>query len=383
MADMDFEGAGLLDGLSGAERDDRLALLEQLARDGFSIEELAVAVREHRLALLGVERLLGGQLTAQDLEAQTGVPAAVMLRLRRLMGLPEAGATDRVFRDEDIEAARSIKLFRDGGIPIEQLAEITRVLGEGMSRLAATVTASFADSFLQPGDSEYDVALRFTLLAEQMTPAVSPVLVAAFNSHLRESVHRGMIGAAERAAGQLSEAQEIAVCFADLVGFTRLGGELEVQDLGSVAGKLAELASGLASRPVRLVKTIGDAALFVSSDPEPMVATALALIDAAEEADLPSLRAGIAFGPAVQRAGDFFGHTVNLASRVTGAARPGSVLGTEPIRNLTADQFRWSAAGTFRLKGVAEHVPLYRARLTELEPVRKPSEDRRRRRASR
>jgi adenylate cyclase len=387
MPGMDFDAAGLLDGLDDGERADRIALLEQLAAEGCTLDELTEAVREDRLPLLGVERLLGGRFTAREVEAETGVPAEVMLELRRMLGLPEAAATERIFSDGDVELARSTRLFLDAGFDLDTLGELTRVLGEAMSRVSASVTAAFAETFLQPGDSELDVARRFTVLAEQMTPALEPVLVGAFNAHLREAVHRGMVGRDQRATGAVGEAQQLAVSFADLVGFTRLGGELEVHELGSVAGRLARLANDAAVAPVRLVKTIGDAAMFVSPDPAPLVKATIDLVAAVEAADLPSLRAGIACGPTVQRAGDFFGHTVNLASRVTGVARPGSVLCTEEVHALAADAFDWSRAGQFRLKGVNDRVSLYRARLPApaeaAEPVSERPGDRRRRRAPR
>jgi adenylate cyclase len=154
----------------------------------------------------------------------------------------------------------------------------------------------------------------------------------------------------------------LAICFADLVGFTRLGVEVEVEELGTVAGRLAQLAADLTEPPVRLVKTIGDAAMFVSPDPGPMVAVALGLLDAVQAADLPALRAGVATGPAVVRAGDYYGHPVNLASRVTGIARPGSVLCTEEVKDAAPEDFDWSFAGRHRLKGVGDAVPLHRAR---------------------
>ena len=103
-----------------------------------------------------------------------------------------------------MQAARSTELFIESGLEMDAIVEITRVLGESMARLAATTTAAFVDAFLQPGDSEQEVAVRFSLLAEQLTPAVSPVLVAAYGQHLRESVGRGMIGREELASGRLS-----------------------------------------------------------------------------------------------------------------------------------------------------------------------------------
>lgn len=384
---MDFEAAGLLDGLEGEDREVRRRLLEQLARDGVGLDELKAAVAEERLALLPVERALGGGRTAREIEQQTGVPAELALRIRRLSGLPEAGPEDPVFDDEDVQAARSIKLFLDAGFGEESLAQITRVLGEGMSRTAATITATFANTFLEPGDSEEDVAGRFATLAERLTPALTPVLVATFRWHLRDSISRGFLGRAEREAGEIAGAQELGVCFADLVGFTRLGGQVEVEDLGTVAGRLGELATEATAAPVRLVKTIGDAAMFVSPEIPPLVDGALSLVEAAEAAELPALRAGIASGPATIRSGDFYGNSVNLASRVTGIARPGSVLCTEQVRDAAA-QFDWSFAGRQRLKGVPEPIRLFRARRlghagSDAEEPRRPRADRRRRRASR
>jgi adenylate cyclase len=332
--------------------------------------------------------LLGARYSAAEIERDAGLPAELLMRFRRLLGLPAPTPEDRVFAQEDIEAARSTQLFLDSGLDIESIVEITRVLGEGMARLAATTTAAFVEAFLQPGDSEQEVAVRFSLLAEQLIPAVSPVLVAAYGAHLRESVGRGMIGREERTTGRLPGGQEVTVCFADLVGFTRLGGEVEVQELGSVAGALARLAAETAQPPVRLVKTIGDAAMFVSPETEPLVAVALALVEAAEQAELPSLRAGVASGPALLHSGDFYGHSVNLASRVTGIARPGSVLCTQEVHDAALDAFEWSFAGRHRLKGVAEPAPLHRARprRSEEDPpeegATKPKSSRRRKRAS-
>ena len=88
------------------------------------------------------------------------------------------------------------------------------------------------------------MALRFAELAEQLTPAFAPILVAAFNAHLRDSVAaRGARAAPSCEAGDSPAPRSMAVCFADLVGFTRLGGQVEVRELGTVAGRLASLAA--------------------------------------------------------------------------------------------------------------------------------------------
>ena len=359
---MDFEAAGLLDGLEGEERAARQDLLEQLEADGVGLDELRAAVAEDRLALLPVERVFGARYTALEIAERSGLTARLVIHVRRALGLVAPGPQERVFSEEDLEAARAIKLALDSGISEQSVIEMTRVLGEGMARFGLTVAGIFGEAFLRPGDSERDVALRYAAMAEQLTPATKPMLAAALNAHVRESARRGIIGRAERERGHLSVEEETAVCFVDLVGFTSLGAEVGAEELGTVATRLAELAADVAHPPVRLVKTIGDAAMFVSRDVAPLVDAALTLVDAVEAAELPSLRAGLALGPAFNRAGDWYGNTVNLASRVTGASRPGSVLATHETRDAAADDFAWSFAGRFRLKGVAEPVPLYRAR---------------------
>ena len=113
------------------------------------------------------------------------------------------------------------------------------------------------------------------------------------------------------------------MCFADLVGFTRLGEVVSAEELGHLAGRLAGLARDLTSPPVRFIKTIGDAVMFVCPDPVPLLDTVLKLVEMVDtDESFPRLRAGMASGMAVSRAGDWFGSPVNAASRVTGVARP-------------------------------------------------------------
>ena len=89
-----------------------------------------------------------------------------------------------------------------------------------------------------------------------------------------------------------------------------------------------------------------------------------------EGRDFPQLRVGVAAGPALSRAGDWFGRAVNLASRITGIARPGSVLAEREVRDAARESYRWSYAGERRLRGIRDPVPLFRARA--LEPASSP-----------
>ena len=359
---MKLETDSLVDGLEGEDRQARQRLLERLADQGFTQEQLQAAVAEERLVLLPVERILRGSLTAEDIEQETGVSTDLLLRIRRASGLPQADSDAQVFGPEDVEAARAVSRFLDAGFSERAVIEITRLLGEAMARVVTAVTASFVETFLRAGDGEDELAERFASATEELTPEFQPVFSAVFKAHLLEAVERGMLGATERESGQVDAGQPMAVCFVDVVGFTRLGSEVELDQLGDVATRLAEMAAEVAEAPVRLVKTIGDAAMLVSGEAGALVAAALALLQNFEEAELPTLRAGIAWGPAVVRAGDYFGHSVNLASRVTAIARPASVLCTEEIHDQAGETFDWSAAGKHRFKGVKGSMALYRAR---------------------
>jgi adenylate cyclase len=125
------------------------------------------------------------------------------------------------------------------------------------------------------------------------------------------------------------------------------------------------MATDLVEPPVTLVKTLGDAVMMVSDDPEPLVALALSLVGLAEEEgdEFPELKAGLAFGPALPRAGDWYGHSINLASRITQVARASSVLASQELKDEVGDaRYHWSFAGERRLKGIDGGTKLFRVR---------------------
>ena len=174
-----------------------------------------------------------------------------------------------------------------------------------------------------------------------------------------------MIDRTALATGRLNTGSEVTVAFADLVGFTRLGEELPPERLGGVVDRLGELAAEVAQRPVQLVKMIGDAAMLVSPEPAALLDATLTLVQRSEEQgdDFPALRAGVASGTALTRGGDWYGRPVNLASRITNIARPGSVLTSREVRDAVGeDGYRWSFAGDRKLKGVRGDTRVYRVR---------------------
>jgi adenylate cyclase len=364
----DFAAEGLLKGLRGKQREARLDLLRQLHEAGVPLEELKKAAEEDRLALLPVEMVLQreGRYSARDIAEATGQDEGAMRRQRQALGLPWVADPDaKVFTEDDLEAARRARAFAGAGFPEEATLEVSRVIGEAMSRVAGAIRNLVGERLLRPGDTERDLGLRYAEVARETAPLLGPVLEYVLNQHLVEQIRDDVISRAELQAGEiLPDAREMAVCFADLSGFTRLGEVAAVEELGVVAGRLAAIASEVAGGPVRLVKTIGDAAMLVSPEPAALVEAALALIDAAEAEgeNFPQLHAGVALGPVVSRGGDWYGHTVNLASRIAAIAWPGSVLCDDAVHDAAPDSFRWSFAGERRLKGVKKPVRLWRAR---------------------
>ena len=238
----------------------------------------------------------------------------------------------------------------------------------GTARIAEANRELIVRTLMRPGDTERDLALRLAAVTEQMLPLIEPTLVYALQVHLLEQVRRDVIGAADLASGEIDGTVEVAVCFADLVEFTRLGEEIAVEQLGQVAGRLEELATAVAEPPVRLIKLIGDAAMLVSGDTAAILAAALALVGAAEEEgdQFPLLRAGVAQGSALVQTGDYYGRPVNLASRITAIARPGSVLVDAAARRAGGERFAYSFAGERRLKGFDSRFRLYRVRSSGL-----------------
>ena len=363
----DWEAEGLLDGLEDEARDARAELLDLLSADGVPLDELRAAAKEDRLILLPLERTIAGRprYTADEVAERTDFDRDTFFAYRRAYGLAVPPLDEVAYSDEDVEDAQRGAALIAAGIPAEDLLEVERVLGMGISRYAEAFRGTFAQAFLQPGDSEADVARRYSEAADQLRPLAGPHLAQVFLLHLRQIIRSGFISSEERREGQIKGREQTAVAFADLVGFTELGESVGHEELGGVASRLPALTQATITGEVRLVKTIGDAVMLIAPEPRELVEGCLELIDAAEVDGLPALRAGVACGPAVNRWGDWYGSTVNLASRLTTRARPGSVLTTQAVRDQVGeDGLDWSYAGEKKLKGFSSDVKAFRARRT-------------------
>jgi adenylate cyclase len=365
--DIDFEAEGLLEGVDGDAREARRELLERLSAEGVSLEQLSDAVAAARLTLLPVERALAGdgpRYTPREIAELSGVDLDLLQRATAAIGIPYPDPDSRTLTEAELEAAHRVRAFLDAGLPEDGIIQVARTIGTGTARIAAANRELTVRTMMQPGDTERDLAMRFAAAAEHLMPLIEPMLVYALRAHTLEQVRRDVIGAADLASGEIRGTADLAVCFADLVEFTRLGEEIAPEELGSVAGKFEEMAIEVAAPPMRLVKMIGDAAMLVSSEPGATLDAAVRLVEAAEaEGDeFPFVRAGIAYGPAIAQSGDYYGSSVNKASRITGIARPGSVLVDEATKEAVGEGYDYSFAGERRLKGFDARAKLFRAR---------------------
>jgi adenylate cyclase len=363
----DWEAEGLLEGLNEDERRERVELLDYLHDEfGTSIERL----REGDPALLiaiPAERHVGGEprYTARECAREAGLELELATRLRRAMGLPAVPPDERTLGDADMESLKLAATYLHAGMPEDDVLAVTRVLGRGLGQAAVVMRQIAMRMALEPGLSERELAERFGAMAGMLTPTTVPIMEQTLKLHLRQMLSGEMARATERRDGSLPGAREVGVGFADLVGFTRLGEDVPPEELGDIATRLEDLASDVLAPPVRLVKTIGDAVMYVSEDRAALLGASVDLSQAADAQGehLPQLRVGAAAGQAIPRAGDWFGRPVNLASRVTGIARPGSVVCTEPIKDAAPqDAFSFSFIGARKIKGVPGSTALYRAR---------------------
>ena len=109
---------------------------------------------------------------------------------------------------------------------------------------------------------------------------------------------------------------EYTFSLVDLAGFTAATSAHGDEAGADLAVRLAVLAAGAVSHQDAIVKSMGDAVLCVSTAPHDGVEWIVRLLAAVDpEPGFPLLRCGVSHGPAVERAGDFFGTSVNVPAQ--------------------------------------------------------------------
>src|SRR4051812_23578940 len=242
---MDWEAEGLLEGLDDDDaRKGRIELLDYLHDEGCEIDELRQAVEEERLVLLPLERVLSGDgsKSQREIAEASGLELDRLVEFRQALGLAIPDPDAKVFSEQDAEAAERAAELQKAGFPLEDTIEVARVLGRGMARYAEALRVLFAQTFLEAGDSEVDLARKLQSGAEELLPLSSQLLDHVFLLHMRQLLRTDYIGMTERTSGHITDTTDTAVAFADLVGFTELGETVDVEALGGLAAELAKMA---------------------------------------------------------------------------------------------------------------------------------------------
>ncbi|GAA1905075.1 adenylate/guanylate cyclase domain-containing protein [Nocardioides lentus] len=289
-----------------------------------------------------VERLLLGSepgLTRREVADRADVPVEVAEELWRRLGFPATADDDVAFVEADVEALRLARELTEMGVldPDSQAA-LVRTWGRSFARLAEWQTALLARVATAgsdggvPASSDADPMARLTALTDEVLPRVETLQSYVWRRHLASATAR-RLAQGSRDGGT---ATRLAVGFVDIVGYTATSRNLDESALVAwVEGFEDTATTVVVDHGGRVIKNIGDEVLYVADDPAAAAEIALALVErGAGDDDFPGVRAGVSYGEVVARLGDVFGETVNLAARLTSAARPGTVLVESGVHDL-------------------------------------------------
>ena len=276
-------------------------------------------------ALEVLESFLMGEppsLTRVEVAEQAGVPLEVAHELWRLLGFATQTDDAVAFTPADVQALKYTNdLMELGILSADRQAALVRTWGRSFARLADWQTNLLTTVALESGADPVETLGQMT---EEVLPRVDALQSYVWRRHLVSAANRML---AVETPG--SPVATLAVVFVDIVGYTsrsRTLSEAElVEWLEYFEGETLDL---VVDRGARIIKNIGDEVLLVSDDVTAAADIALEMTRRGEDADdrFPSVRAGIAYGAVVNRLGDVFGPTVNIAARLTSVARPGTVV---------------------------------------------------------
>lgn len=303
---------------------------------------------------LAVEDLLelGDPVYSTDeIVEATGVDPELADRLWLAMGFAMLPRDQKAFTEADRAALEGVAAFESGGFASRELIlAITRVLSQSMARVADAEVGAIREWIERNVGEDQDALEAAREIGPKVIEYLETFLIHVWRRHIHFATERqGLLD------GDTDE-RTLSVGFADLVGFTQMSRHLDEPELANVIERLEsrsqELISDLGGR---VVKSLGDEVMFASDDPGTAAVIALSLVEeSVADDEFPELRVGLAHGPVVAHRGDYFGTTVNLASRAVDAAHPASVLVSAEMRETLKEdeRFHTKAIAPRRLKGL-------------------------------
>ncbi len=347
-------------------------LSRYLRRQGATREEIDAAAADGMLTLLAVDQLLvpgRREHSPDDVAELSGVAPETALLLWRALGFPDVAEGERAFTNEAVDVVRIIGEPDDNTMftptDPEALVAQVRAVGAGLSRVAEALSDQMVDAITAARVAGADDEATALGVIEAIDwPTIARLYDFALRVQLRAALWRKLL-TPQLESGEIDS---LAVGFVDLVGYTALSQELEAAELSVLVARFESLAHDtVAQLGGRLVKTIGDEVMFVAEDPEVVLRIALALTDRTRHDELlPRARAGLAYGPALAREGDYWGSVVNLAHRLVEIARPASVLVAAELADALADHpgLAFARLRSRRIRGIGK-VEIYVASATD------------------
>jgi adenylate cyclase len=269
-------------------------------------------------AVLGAPR----EFSSAEVSERAGIPTYRARRYWRALGFANVPDGEREFTEADIDALSILLgLVGDGVLDEAQAVEFARNFGRAAGRLANGQAESLVAILDASGASDEARSLAVHQRLDLRLPDFEKLLVYTWRRHLAVAMQRVQphVSTDQRA--------KLTVGFADLVGFTELSRRLSEQELGSFVRRfesgLSDLVIALGGR---VIKSLGDEILFVADTPAAAADIALEIVERARRRTTSGIRIGLELGTVITHAGDVFGDTVNLASRLTTLAEPNHIL---------------------------------------------------------
>ena len=313
-----------------------------------------------------------GDDTFRTLSQRTGLPLELLMVIREAAGGAVPGPDDRV-REDEVLVVPYIRIGLAMGYTPRSIERSLRVMGDSLRRAADTESDAWRTDIMEPYLSRPGgIAALTGLAAEEPTlqqdQVTNEAILALWHARQAQAWAGNIIGGFEAVltdAGLLPPVNRPpAICFLDITGYTRLTYERGDEAAADLAAGLNRLVTRTAvDHAGRPVKWLGDGVMVYFRDPGPGVMAALDMVDGVANVGLPPAHVGLHAGPVLFQEGDYFGRTVNLASRIAEYARPGEVLVTKEVvdESSEAPGVAFREIGPVELKGLAGAVELHAA----------------------
>ena len=356
----------------------KVRLATACEKAGLPMDGIAKAIEAGRLSFTFMESPAfrrwvprSGQ-TYREASERSKVPFDVLRSALESMGYAPMSPDDRI-REDELEIVDLLQTaFAVGVLDQVWTERIGRASAESLRRVANAETELYHERFelpfLRSVPDPRAAMERASALGGEWGGLWDRAMVAIYRRQQELEWTEHLVGHIETALeelGILGRPERVpAMCFLDLVGYTRLTEEQGDEAAAAMAASLDALVNRT-SRPHGglPVKWLGDGVMFRFGEPGGAVLSALEMVEAIPSAGLPPAHVGVAAGRVVAQGGDYFGRTVNLASRISARAGESQVLVTESVvESASPPGVAFVELADMELKGIPQPVKVFEAR---------------------